>query len=82
MGEGGDDMMSGAMVTHGYKKGRAPLTGALLGYIIPRPSQEAGLSMKKNFIGFYSDLRLFTGFSFDATAVRFHGFDAPFRVII
>ena len=33
-------------------------------------------------IGFYSDLRLFTGFSFDATAVRFHGIDAPFRVII
>lgn len=75
-------MMSGAMVTHGYKKGRAPWAGALLGYIIPRPSQEAGFINEKNFIGFYSDLRLFTGFSFDATAVRFHGIDAPFRVII
>lgn len=64
------------------KKGRAPLPGALLGYIIPRPSQEAGFINEKNFIGFYSDLRLFTGFSFDATAVRFHGIDAPFRVII
>lgn len=41
-----------------------------------------GVNNEKNFMGFYSDLRLFTGFSFDATAVRFHGIDAPFRVII
>lgn len=47
-------MVSGVMGTHGYKKGRAPLPGALLGLLCATLfrglHRRRGLSMKKTLL--------------------------------